>query len=119
MKDRPAGARKLASKFLEVSRILWSIDTGFNKARREESYEMIQAKDVRASVFLPGDDGRAQLAAAADDTRLRVAGRPAGEGRRRLSTDQVNVPAKGWVEDDVGRDDYWRAALQDLERDTM
>ncbi|KAL2109050.1 hypothetical protein VUR80DRAFT_3025 [Thermomyces stellatus] len=61
VKNAPAGIHKLASEFLEISRILWFIEAGLAKADRRESHEPIHTseewepsgEEVRASIFSP------------------------------------------------------------------
>lgn len=62
LKHSPAGLRRLANEFLDISRILWSIESGLAKAHRRKSSESIRVGDewepsgeeVRASIFSPG-----------------------------------------------------------------
>lgn len=62
LKSRPTGLHGLASEFLDISRILWSIETGLVKANRKDSSESVHvgdewepsSKEVRASILSPG-----------------------------------------------------------------
>lgn len=62
VKSRPAGIHELATEFLEISRILWSIETGIAKAVHRGSHESMQTNEAsepsgdetHASIFSPG-----------------------------------------------------------------
>lgn len=62
LKHTPASLHGLANEFLDITRILWSIESGLAKARRRDSGESLRVggewepsgEEVRATIFSPG-----------------------------------------------------------------
>lgn len=116
VKNRPAGVHKLATEFLDISRILWSIETNLSKASRRDSLESIH-EDGPAS----GVDGTAGIPiisrdmAAMLDSRLRQTIRDFG-ALDNLLRKCLDAEKKGAVARLQGR---WRKMFADRDLDRM